>query len=413
MVRDKRKVTETVHVYRHSMTGVQTGDLTFPHVSLDQERGDAVSTPREGDGSHVRPTNYYGRFFKSSNNAFSYRYGSPLAWNTRSGKSALAQYSNVLDAYYGCYSVSGYPDVSGSLLNAVDSIVRHQMMGGNWNLGQSLAELPESIDFLFESVLFVTRALRALRELRFDRVYFLVVDYGLRVRTEPADAVKWVRRMRRDRKRLGREVLRGSAKGWLAYQFAILPVLNDIYSALELIENGMTSPNSFRAFAEQEEPLDGGTSKSGTYTYALRWSGKRGVKVECAYKIRDSHLYTLSSFGILSPAGLAWELLPLSFVLDWFVPVGNFLSAIGKPLGLTFDWGYRTTYCAWSVSARYAFSPPEDLLQGANIPQIEGNLFSFRRATYLGPPVPVPYFRGLDKLTSGKITSLTALLFAR
>lgn len=37
-------------------------------------------------------------------------------------------------------------------------------------------------------------------------------------------------------------------------------------------------------------------------------------------------LITASQLGLTNPAALAWELVPLSFVADWFVPVGEFLD---------------------------------------------------------------------------------------
>jgi len=51
-------------------------------------------------------------------------------------------------------------------------------------------------------------------------------------------------------------------------------------------------------------------------------------------------LQTSSNLGLVNPASLLWETLPYSFVLDWFVPVGNLLSAVSDRLGLSYNWGY-------------------------------------------------------------------------
>jgi hypothetical protein len=36
----------------------------------------------------------------------------------------------------------------------------------------------------------------------------------------------------------------------------------------------------------------------------------------------------LNSFGFLTPELVAWELLPFSFVADWFIPIGTYLEAL-------------------------------------------------------------------------------------
>jgi hypothetical protein len=41
-------------------------------------------------------------------------------------------------------------------------------------------------------------------------------------------------------------------------------------------------------------------------------------------------LDTQRTLGLYDPAGLAWELLPFSFVADWFVPIGNYLENLNK-----------------------------------------------------------------------------------
>jgi len=40
--------------------------------------------------------------------------------------------------------------------------------------------------------------------------------------------------------------------------------------------------------------------------------------------------------GLINPAEVAWELTPWSFVVDWFIPVGNFLEALTARAGVTF-----------------------------------------------------------------------------
>lgn len=39
--------------------------------------------------------------------------------------------------------------------------------------------------------------------------------------------------------------------------------------------------------------------------------------------------------GLQDPLSVAWELLPYSFVLDWFIPVGNYLQARALPQAIS------------------------------------------------------------------------------
>lgn len=48
---------------------------------------------------------------------------------------------------------------------------------------------------------------------------------------------------------------------------------------------------------------------------------------------------------ILSPLLTAWELVPYSFVIDWFLPIGDFLAQYSSTDGLTFLSG-STSYKA-------------------------------------------------------------------
>jgi len=44
-----------------------------------------------------------------------------------------------------------------------------------------------------------------------------------------------------------------------------------------------------------------------------------------------------------NPMELAWELIPFSFVVDWFLPIGNWISALDATLHVTGTWGTVTT----------------------------------------------------------------------
>jgi len=67
------------------------------------------------------------------------------------------------------------------------------------------------------------------------------------------------------------------------------------------------------------------------------------------YSVEPSYLSNLSQMGLLNPAEVAWELTPWSFVVDWFVPVGNVLEALTARVGVTFIDGFTS----WKVESTY------------------------------------------------------------
>jgi hypothetical protein len=51
-------------------------------------------------------------------------------------------------------------------------------------------------------------------------------------------------------------------------------------------------------------------------------------------RLSNPSLAQLNGTGLLNPALLYWELMPYSFVVDWFIPVGDVLASLTAGLGL-------------------------------------------------------------------------------
>jgi hypothetical protein len=58
------------------------------------------------------------------------------------------------------------------------------------------------------------------------------------------------------------------------------------------------------------------------------------------YGVQQNFAANLSQFGITNPASLTWELLPWSFVADWFIPIGPYLESLDYHRGLVFKYGW-------------------------------------------------------------------------
>jgi hypothetical protein len=71
----------------------------------------------------------------------------------------------------------------------------------------------------------------------------------------------------------------------------------------------------------------------------------------------NPQLATINSLGLTNPIAVAWELVPFSFAVDWFLPVGNTLSALTAGQGLTWLGGYITKRVYRAVSIRHKTGP--------------------------------------------------------
>lgn len=141
---------------------------------------------------------------------------------------------------------------------------------------------------------------------------------------------------------------------YLAFQFGVKPLMQDVYAAAQI----WNSPK-FKGV-----PIMGHASL--TYPYAVirgsnAWSYnetyKVAVKRVCTISIRNPNLASLQQWGLLNPAVVAWDMLPFSFVLDWFVPIGSWLSSFTDFAGIDVDDPYCTRFCRGAGTQTYDNGP--------------------------------------------------------
>lgn len=402
-MRDVREFTETVTSFftTAGTEGPPVSTINATHRVGSSARDEAISTTPNGEGEYFYPTTYRGWFYGSTSLDSDYKAkSSGLARPRRYyGRYTWSQYSSGMNTstLYGC-NASNRPAVPGWLVTRVESQLNAKMYAQNWNIGQFLAELPETIGFVTETIRDIVLILRVLKERRF-KDYDIVRD---RSRNRP---FRWskstighdhdLRARRRNRSISKLQAARGTANAYLTLMYAIAPMLSDIHEAMRTLEQGIDNlrDKRFSVSADGEEPIPPPAVNAGTYDVGSSFEGKWGVKGEVAVKVKSPTLATLDSMGLLDPLSVAWELTALSFVIDWFVPVGAFLRSLSGHWGLIFSHGYRTSYATWSADVRFSKGA---IYVGGTPGRITGRLLSFDRQEYLTFPIPVPYVQGLD-----------------
>lgn len=232
------------------------------------------------------------------------------------------------------------------------------------NLGQAYAERKQTVNLMMSSVNRLIALALALKKGDVKKARNLVGQFkdaksvSILDRTGTRVVAKRLTRVRKSPKR---EVTPETfANLWLEFQYGWKPFLSDIYGSCELIADtyyrkkpmqvSTQIPFSFKQAAELEDY----TNLEGSTFYSYRTLAEEGrSRVVLQFREEDDVNRFLTRTGIANPALLAWELLPYSFVLDWFVPVGAYLNALDATVGLNFIRGATTVSGTRSVESTW------------------------------------------------------------
>lgn len=420
MVRDLLDVTGSLPFWNGPAKGPYKS-YNATNTSKRRKRADITVTLPNGSGHYWRPTPYFGVDYTGGTRDYDYLYQSYGTLRRDFGQTA--------DSSFGPnYPLTGVgfdwlPSLTATaaLASRADASVRKQIVSQDWALGQSLAELPETIKFIVDTAKTVARLYKAvrhgdlrdilsmLRSLKGETKYVPHLAEWVDARTAYMAWVEGIL-LKRGKRYLRKQLSRDAASTWLQVSFAWRPLIQDIYTACQVISKGLSDGTGVVAASRVQESIPAPARGGSTVVIDEKFDGKQEVYVEVGFVPTDSYLWDLQKLGLTNPASLAWELLPVSFVVDWFIPVGNFLEGLQQPFGVTFKYGFRTTTVKWRHEAKFHFRGPSVAFYSGKLPHITGAMFSFRRDTYIAFPVPVPAFRGFGNLLPDQYLSLAALI---
>jgi hypothetical protein len=203
------------------------------------------------------------------------------------------------------------------------------------------------------------------------------------------------------------------ANRWLEWQYGIRPLLSTIHECGEKSLNVvLNKTRRFKAvYVQPQSPVKGWPVVVNTipYTTTLKVNGKVG----CCFRIElQTPGASLAEYSSLNPVSIAWELVPFSFVVDWFYDLGSFFRNAETAFlyNNKFVRGSASRFsiadCAWEVT--------ESKILGNGtlmVPDYWGNarLRSFGRFILSSYPSPYPpSFKA--ELGSSRLLSAAALL---
>lgn len=199
----------------------------------------------------------------------------------------------------------------------------------------------------------------------------IMADCGqsLRMLRRPfGGSVKLLKRMLKEASRSYRKttesVTRANAGAWLEYRYGWKPLFLDAKQGLKMYSQSVNRLEKARKVSRASEAYSANEPSSFACTIGFHNTECTGhIDQTVKGVISAGIIYAVSGrttsqalsedlrLGIDSMASTGWELIPLSFVVDWFVHVGPWLAAVNLPPSVSVLGSWVTT--TWDLNFSY------------------------------------------------------------
>lgn len=206
--------------------------------------------------------------------------------------------------------------------------LRERVAGSDFNAGVFLGEGTKSLGMITQSASAIYNSLRLVKRGRFGDARRLLTGKGTQQRIKKYDDPNWIDSVPFAKRDRALQVYdHDISSGWLELQYGWLPLLKDVYGSAEFLAHQMHHGLQFRVSATLARNWKGTlpSSSSPDYRYAKSTKNLRARVIGKLSEPPD----IVGLAGLKDPLSIAWELVPWSFVVDWFIPVGNYLQARG------------------------------------------------------------------------------------
>lgn len=174
----------------------------------------------------------------------------------------------------------------------------------------------------------------------------------------------------------GTSVRKSVSSNWLEFHFGWEPLIKDIHASIEILQGpappirvtaGVTLPGSFWYVQPRTSRVKPNAFNDASFyeSWISRHISEVGLKCGAQIRVDNPNLWLANQLGLVNPLVVGYNVIPFSFVLDWFVNVEQFLSQGSDFLGLaveqpwttkrlkaTLDWYHKLTM-RWYHSGFY------------------------------------------------------------
>jgi hypothetical protein len=183
------------------------------------------------------------------------------------------------------------------------------------DMATNIAERQQSLDMIERRALHLLSAVKALKRGDFRRVAALL---GVQRPKSVKTAAK------------------SFGDLWLEFHFGWDPMLQDIGNAVEILQSPIAD-KAVRARGKRYNIKVDYNNHTSTLWQRGTVRGSIRASASAIVNVTNPNLYRANELGFINPASVAWELVPFSFVVDWFVPVGAFLNSFTDWVGIQLD----------------------------------------------------------------------------
>lgn len=293
-----------------------------------------------------------------------------------------------------------------------------QVKGGDFNMASFLgAEGHDTLKFLADATWRVARSLKHLRRGNVHAAIDVVIHSDDR----------WIRRAGTTSKgrayehrasyegvvrhyretfpgnRTGRGWLDISADQWLQYHLAVEPLLGDVKAAAAMIGYNLSRPQVQRYRQTLTRIVNGSHpdyAGPGSTSSPVGWGELfRQKRYQYVLYVTEDPASLINLSGVLDPEVVVWNAIPLSFVADWFYPIGDFLErrAFAGSIKGEFTLTVKSENVARGLHARSGKYKGYEFIAGGNSRFCQG---AIARTVGTSLPVPKPSIKPLGVLSS-------------
>jgi hypothetical protein len=278
------------------------------------------------------------------------------------------------------------------------------------NLAVASAERKQTMDLIASTATRIAKAGMALKKGQFSKA---AQNLGITPKKRAG------RRFNRD---YPVDQAKAVSNAWLELQYGWKPLLSDVYGSAKALAEARTGTNMIyikrTGYASRAEKttsrsnwLSNSSSVKGVWYTVSDTKQKVFVKTGVTYAISSPRVNDAKQLGFTNPLLVAWEVVPFSFVVDWFLPIGNYLDSLDATLGLSFYDGYVSTKGEYESTNNTIIAWTQNSYEVHNGTKTEFRKVERFTRTLLGgfPSAPLPTFK--NPLSKSHVASALALLF--
>lgn len=289
------------------------------------------------------------------------------------------------------YATNAHTDGTDCTLNLIDSStmiktvakLRESIFGSDFNASVFLGESHQTLGLIANSANRVYTSLRYLKKGNVPQAAQALLSGTARVARKHRHSSS------------GKLDDKSLSSAWLELQYGWLPLLSETEAAAKMLAKHLEVPFQKRYKA---------VAKVARYSPKSFYNGTSGpCRVLTNYVVMSESVYRVTvhvtekpsiaaQLGLLNPENVAWELMPWSFVIDWFIPIGSYLDAraVGSCVAGTYVQSNKHQFFVGMVRPDTVFDASDFMQRGCD----------YTRTVSSAPTLPTPSFKGLASAAS-------------